>query len=119
MITLAINGIDISDKVQSLQLTANEKRSNGFTDVNGQEINKSLGRSKSVKIKVTDLDEELRNKLAAALEAGSVEVEATGANGSFEVDSSYTFNYLRRAGKTWEADFTLTQFSAATGGDSL
>lgn len=55
----------------------------------------------------------------AALEGGTVEVEATGASGSFEVDGNYSFNFLRRAGKIWEADFSLTQFSAASGGDSL
>lgn len=119
MIELVINDIDISDKVQSLQLTAGEKKSNGFTDVNGQEINRSLGRSTGIKVKVTELDENLRAELMTALEGGTVEVEATGASGSFEVDGNYSFNYLRRAGKIWEADFSLTQFSAASGGDSL
>lgn len=119
MIEFVINGIDISDKVQSLQLTASDKKSNGFTDVNGQEINKSLGRSTSVKVKATDLNETLRAELTAALEDKTVEIEATGASGSFEVDGNYTFNFLRRAGKTWEVDFTLTQYSAASGGDSL
>ena len=121
MINFIVNGnLDLSEKVQSYQLnTTYVKSGNSFIDVSGNEISKSIGKNQAAKFKLVDLTEEQRQNLSTILDSGKMEVTGTGLDGEYTVDSNYNFNFVRRPKLTWEADFTINKFVAASGGDSL
>ena len=120
MINFIINDMDLSDKIMSYQLNSSAvSNGNGFTDVSGNQISAELGKNKSLKIKVGNLTESERKSLLEILDSGNATVTGTGAEGEFTVDNNYSFNYVKKPDVTWEADFSLNQFNAASGGDSL